>query len=54
MPFGDGVGTRLTPSQIKIILTHPRQIHPGAKMPSYAFLPAAEQQALLDFLENLK
>ena len=37
-----------------MVLTQPRQLHPGAKMPSYAYLPGAERQALVDFLENLK
>jgi hypothetical protein len=48
------VGTRLTPAQVETILTHPRQLHPGAKMPSYACLPAGERQALADFLQSLK
>jgi len=50
----DRVETRLTPAQVEIILTHPRKLHPGAKMPSYAYLPAGERQALADFLQSLK
>ena len=50
----DRVTTRLAPAQLQTILTHPRKVHPGAKMPSYAYLPAEERQALADFLQNLK
>lgn len=50
----DGVGARLSPQQLRIALTYPRQIHPGAKMPSYAYLPPAEQEALVKFMEGLK
>jgi mono/diheme cytochrome c family protein len=50
----DGAGARLSPAQLEQVLTHPRQIHPGAKMPSYAYLPGAERQALVDFLKQLK
>lgn len=49
-----GAGSRLTREQLHTALTQPRQLHPGAKMPSYAYLPAAERRALLDFLANLK
>jgi mono/diheme cytochrome c family protein len=50
----DGAGARFTPTQLETLLTRPRQIHPGAKMPSYAYLPAAERQALVDFLQQLR
>ena len=50
----DRVATRLAPAQLQTILTHPRQLHAGAKMPSYAYLPAGERQALVDFLQSLK
>jgi mono/diheme cytochrome c family protein len=50
----DGAGARLTPAQLAQVLTRPRQIHPGAKMPSYAYLPGPERQALVDFLKQLK
>jgi mono/diheme cytochrome c family protein len=50
----DRVGARLTPAQLEQVLTQPRQIHPGAKMPSYAYLPGSERQALVDFLKQLK
>ena len=53
-PALEGVGTRLPRGQLQLVLTQPRKLHPGAKMPSYAYLPAAERQALLDFLSNLK
>ena len=53
-PALEGVGNRLPRAQLQIVLTQPRQLYPGAKMPSYAYLPAAERQALLDFLSNLK
>lgn len=50
----DGVGTRLAPQQLQIALTYPRQLHPHAKMPSYAYLPPAEQEVLAKYLEGLK
>ena len=50
----EGVGARLPRDQLQVVLTQPRQLYPGAKMPSYAYLPAEERQALLDFLSNLK
>jgi cbb3-type cytochrome oxidase cytochrome c subunit len=50
----DEVGARLSPKKLQIALTHPRQLHPGARMPSYAYLPPAEQDALAKYLENLK
>jgi cbb3-type cytochrome oxidase cytochrome c subunit len=50
----DGIGSRLSPGDLQKILTYPRQLHPGAKMPSYAYLPPHEHQALLDFLGSLK
>ena len=50
----DGVGSRLTREQLQVVLTYPRRLHPGVKMPSYAYLPDRERQTLLDFLEALK
>jgi mono/diheme cytochrome c family protein len=50
----DRVAAHLAPAQLQTILTHPRKLHAGAKMPSFAYLPAGERQALVDFLENLK
>jgi cbb3-type cytochrome oxidase cytochrome c subunit len=50
----DGVGARLTPPQLQIALTYPRQLHPQAKMPSYAYLPGMEQAVLVKYLESLK
>ena len=50
----EGVGSRLSREQLQVALTQPRRLHPGARMPSYAYLPTAERQALLDFLANLK
>jgi mono/diheme cytochrome c family protein len=47
----DGAGARLTPVQLDTVLTHPRRLYPSAKMPSYAYLPAPERQALADFLQ---
>ncbi len=49
-----GVGSRLSREQLQVALTQPRRLHPGAKMPSYAYLPEGERQELLDFLTNLK
>jgi mono/diheme cytochrome c family protein len=53
-PALGGVGARLPREQLQVVLSQPRQLYPGAKMPSYDYLPPAEQQALLDFLANLK
>jgi cbb3-type cytochrome oxidase cytochrome c subunit len=53
-PALEGVGNRLPREQLQVVLTQPRQLYPGAKMPSYAYLPAGERQALLDFLSNFK
>jgi hypothetical protein len=53
MPL-DGVGGRLTPRELGIVLAYPRQRHPGAQMPSYAYLPPLEQEAVVKFLETLK
>jgi cbb3-type cytochrome oxidase cytochrome c subunit len=50
----EGVGARLSRAQLRVALAQPRKLHPGAKMPSYAYLPVAERQALVDFLANLK
>ncbi len=50
----DGIGGRLSPEKLQIALTYPRQLHPGAKMPSYAYLPQIEQEALVKYLETFK
>lgn len=53
-PSLEGVGARLSRAQLQLALVQPRKLYPGAKMPSYAYLPAAERQALVDFLASLK
>jgi len=50
----DGIGARLSPEELKDALSHPRRRHPGAKMPSYDYLPPEEKQVLLDYLQVLK
>ena len=50
----DGVGARLTAGELAIAIAYPRQRHPRAKMPSYAYLPPLEQAALVEFLETCK
>ncbi len=50
----DGVATRLSPRQLQLAITYPRQLHARAKMPSYAYLPAVEQAALVHYLESFK
>jgi hypothetical protein len=50
----DGVGVRLTTPELGIAIAYPRQRHPRAKMPSYAYLPPMEQAALVEFLQTLK
>jgi cbb3-type cytochrome oxidase cytochrome c subunit len=49
----DGVGARLTPRELQLAITFPRHRHPKAKMPSYAYLPRVEQEALVNFLKTL-
>jgi len=49
----DGVGARLTPRELRLVINFPRQLHPRAQMPSYAYLPPAEQEALVNFLQTL-
>ena len=50
----DGVGARLSAKELAIAIAYPRQRHPRAQMPSYAYLPPAEQAALVEFLQTLK
>ena len=50
----DGVGARLTAAELARAIAYPRQRHPGAKMPSYAYLSPMEQAALVEFLQTLK
>ncbi|MDP2045825.1 MAG: c-type cytochrome, partial [Deltaproteobacteria bacterium] len=50
----DEVGARLTAGELAIAIAYPRQRHPRAKMPSYAYLPPAEHAALVEFLQTLK
>lgn len=50
----DGIGDRLTAAELALSIAYPRQRHPGAKMPSYAYLPPPEQAALVEFLQTLK
>ena len=50
----DGVGTRLNAAELAQAIAYPRQRHPRAKMPSYAYLPPMEQAALVDFLQTLR
>ena len=50
----DGVGARLSLEELQTSLNHPRRRHPGARMPSYAYLPLQEEQALLAYLADLK
>jgi hypothetical protein len=49
----DGVGGRLTPRELRLAITVPRQLHLRAKMSSYAYLPPTEQEALVNFLKTL-
>jgi mono/diheme cytochrome c family protein len=50
----NGIGFRLTAGELALSIAYPRQRHPRAKMPSYAYLPPAEQAALVEFLQTLK
>jgi cbb3-type cytochrome oxidase cytochrome c subunit len=49
----DGIGGRLSPAELQMALTYPRRLHPGAKMPSYAYLPLDEIHALIEFLQGM-
>ncbi|MBM4273920.1 MAG: cytochrome c [Deltaproteobacteria bacterium] len=50
----DGKGSKLTRQELEVSLTHPRRRHPGAKMPSYAYVRQGELEALVRYLESLK
>lgn len=50
----DGIGSRLSRQDLQVMLTYPRRLHPGARMPSYAYLPPAAREALADFLQTRK
>lgn len=50
----DGAGQKFSAAEIEMLLQFPRRFHPGAKMPSYAYLPVHERQALAGFLAALK
>ncbi len=50
----DQIGSRLNPADVQGALIRPRNGHPGAKMPSYAYLRPWEMQALVNYLANLK
>jgi mono/diheme cytochrome c family protein len=50
----DGIGARLTFQELRTAITFPRRLHHRAKMPSYAYLPSLEQEAVVKFLETLK
>lgn len=50
----DGVGARLSPQKLHIVLNYPRRLYPHARMPSYAYLPPGEQKTLLKYLESLR
>jgi mono/diheme cytochrome c family protein len=50
----NGVGTRLSAAELARAIAYPRQRHPRAQMPSYAYLPPAEQAVLVEFLRSLK
>ena len=50
----DRIGARLTSRDLEGVLSRPRSRHPGAKMPSYAYLRPQEMQALVDYLAARK
>ena len=50
----DGIGARLTAAELALSIAYPRRRHPRARMPSYAYLPPAEQAALVEFLQSLR
>jgi cytochrome c oxidase subunit 2 len=43
-----------TPSQLYAWITNPQAVKPGARMPGFASLPAAQRRALVAYLEGLK
>jgi hypothetical protein len=53
-PVLNGVGSRLSRTELETQLLTPRRRQPDSRMPSFAFVRPTELQALLDFLESLK
>lgn len=53
-PALDGVGTRLTATEIRQKLTYPKSSSPESKMPDFRHLPDSELVLLTEFFSNLK
>lgn len=50
----DGVGTRLTRSQIEVQMLTPKAANPTSMMPAYGHLTEEDLAALFDFLQSQK
>jgi cytochrome c oxidase subunit 2 len=48
----DGVGSRLSRDDIRTWIVDPQRMKPGVRKPAYADLPAAELDAVLDYLQG--
>jgi ubiquinol-cytochrome c reductase cytochrome b subunit len=53
-PVLNGVGSRLSRTELETQILTPRRRQADSRMPSFAFVRPKELQALLDFLESLK
>lgn len=53
-PVLDGVGSRLSRTELETQILTPRRRQADSRMPSFAFVRPTELQTLLDFLESLK
>ncbi|HKQ97614.1 MAG TPA: cytochrome c [Candidatus Polarisedimenticolia bacterium] len=50
----DGIGSTLTPEQIKKWIVSPKEVKADTKMKAYPSLPAEDLDALVTFLSGLK
>lgn len=49
----DGVGSRLTPEELRLWVVAPQQIRPGVRKPAFDDLPEDDVVALVRFMETL-
>lgn len=49
----DGVGSRLTPEELRLWVVAPQQIRPGVRKPAFDDLPEEDVVALVRFMEGL-
>jgi mono/diheme cytochrome c family protein len=53
-PALDGVGKRMKAEQLRKQLVEPKSLNPKSIMPAQTKLPAADLQALIDYMQSLK